>query len=737
MSKNKNNDIEFDRDLSPIDNKIKGEKKLNVEEYEEEEEEDSKNKLFQNEENKIKNNEENPNQIKNNENKKKKNQTSNSYIKEEDQQLEKNQNFNIVGKKKFQEIGIEVDFIPDIILKEKEKINKDFVKKEKIYQQQIEQLNQNFLKKEKELKKENEEINNSLIFERNMNLETINRLKEDMKIKDNNLKKISKTNEMLTANLKKLSEQVNNLFNQLTKQKQFIKKLNQEPKSKEEKSFEEQLKMKDIQIKSTQNLIEVLSKENKDLKEKLEKYGDYNSKIELLDSVRYKDSENLKLIQEIKDLKTQLEEHKKCEIKNNNNIKIINDFTNKISKYKEKFDKLKIECENLKEKLNEKQNINPNKTIQYKTYNLNKNYKNNNGVSNNYINNIYKKGFQKNLQYSLYNKRNLSPTLKSKKLNPSKSTNDIKRSTYSLFSENEKKAISTLFNNQDELNNFNKKISILESYKNSNNNLLKSNIRKLNSELSNKEEQIQYLQSKNKENELRLVVSINRINEGKVINMNLKKKINEQKEIIENALKDIQIKKEENNNMYNELRKLKLDLKDSERLKSSSYSELRKNKELDSIKEMLQYSDINIDTDALKEENKNLTRNKTKIDFNDSFSNMKKNESIDSSKKKIKDENNSLKVLENNDDIENNNNHNNNNNDNENNNNNNNNEDNKNNEKNINNEKITVNNDNCPKCKKSKKKKKKIEKNEMSVQLNYLDKEEIEENKLKSQNENK
>ena len=196
-------------------------------------------------------------------------------------------------------------------------------------------------------------------------------------------------------------------------------------------------------------------------------------------------------------------------------------------------------------------------------------------------------------------------------------------------------------------------------------------------------------------------------------------------------MKDIQIKKEENNNMYNELRKLKLDLKDSERLKSSSYSELRKNKELDSIKEMLQYSDINIDTDALKEENKNLTRNKTKIDFNDSFSNMKKNESINSSKKKIKDENNSLKVLENNDDIENNNNHNNNNNDNEKNNNNNNNEENKNNEKNINNEKITVNNDNCPKCKKSKKKKKKIEKNEMSVQLNYSDKEEIEENKLK------
>ena len=223
-----------------------------------------------------------------------------------------------------------------------------------------------------------------------MNLETINRMKEEMKIKDNNLKKISKTNEMLTTNLKKLSEQVNNLFNQLTKQKQFIKKLNQDQKNKEEKAFEEQLKMKDIQIKSTKNLIEVLSKENKDLKEKLEKYGDYNSKIELIDSVKYKDSENHKLIQEIKHLKNQLEEHKKCETKNNNNIKIINEFTNKMIKYKEKYDKLKTECENLKEKLNDKQNINPNKTIQYKTYNLNKNYKSNNGLSSNFINNIYK-----------------------------------------------------------------------------------------------------------------------------------------------------------------------------------------------------------------------------------------------------------------------------------------------------------------------------------------------------------
>ena len=82
MSKNKNNDIEFDRDLSPIDNKIKGKKKSKVEEYQEEEEIDSKNKLFQNEENKQTINEDNQN--KNNENNKK--IQSNSYLNKENQQ---------------------------------------------------------------------------------------------------------------------------------------------------------------------------------------------------------------------------------------------------------------------------------------------------------------------------------------------------------------------------------------------------------------------------------------------------------------------------------------------------------------------------------------------------------------------------------------------------------------------------------------------------------------------------
>ena len=404
-----------------------------------------------------------------------------------------------------------------------------------------------------------------MTFERNVNLQTVNKLKEEINIKDNNLIKISKTNENLRENLKKLSEQVNNLFNQITKQKQFIKKLNEVSKVKEKNSFEEELKMKEIQLKSSQNLIEVLTKENNSLKDKLENYGDFNSKIQLLDSVKFKDQEIEKLIQEKKLLKKQLEGHKQCESKIENNIKSIKMLTGEIIKSRDKYNKIKNDYNNLNLKyksLEEEFKKNENTRNKNNSFNQLDNIHN---VDTNYINNIFQKGFQNTFKEKNNDRKNLSLGNLKNKFNKSKSTNNINsnvnyRVSFSLFTENEKKAISTLFNSQNELMAFNKKISILESYKNSSDNLLKSNIKKLQSELSNKEEQIHYLQSKNKENELRLVVSVNQINQTRNLNINLKKKINEQKEVINSVLKDIKKKNEENKNINIELNKMKVEM---------------------------------------------------------------------------------------------------------------------------------------------------------------------------------
>ena len=84
----------------------------------------------------------------------------------------------------------------------------------------------------------------NLTYEIYLNSDIVKKLKEE--ISEKNLNKIYQTNVILRTNLKKLSEQVNNLFNQITKQKQFIKKLNEDSKNKEKTPLEEELKMKEM-----------------------------------------------------------------------------------------------------------------------------------------------------------------------------------------------------------------------------------------------------------------------------------------------------------------------------------------------------------------------------------------------------------------------------------------------------------------------------------------------------------
>jgi hypothetical protein len=50
-----------------------------------------------------------------------------------------------------------------------------------------------------------------------------------------------------------------------------------------------------------------------------------------------------------------------------------------------------------------------------------------------------------------------------------------------------------MLDNQEEINSFNKKINILENYRNSTDNLLKLKIKKLNQTNTDKDEQILYL----------------------------------------------------------------------------------------------------------------------------------------------------------------------------------------------------------------------------------------------------
>ena len=446
---------------------------------------------------------------------------------------ELNSSTNLINNNEKKELYEEKNFKDEIIEKEKEKIEI--------------QSNQKELKLQRELE-------NGYKNEINDYIDNINKLKNELRLKDENLTKISQTNETLRKNLFQFSEKVNSLFNNSINQNKTIQKLNVDISKKEKLPLEEQLKMKEMQLKSTQNLLNSMIKENKSLKVKLDIFNNDETKMKILDDLKIKDDEINKLNEEKKELKFQLEEHKKCVKQFEIYKKEINNLTQKLIKYKDKYIKLKLEYD----KLNSKDLNNKNNT-----------------------NNI-------NLNLSKIKKKKVEITKTpfqnedKKKLNISKSETDLKKNykinCFSLFSDIEKKAISTLFNNQKDLNSFNKKISIIQSFKSSNENSLRNTIKLLKNELVEKEEIIQYLLTIFKENEQMLIVSLNQNNESDITNQILKRKINEQQEIIKNLQNDNNnIKNEDLNDLKNNdiSTKIKLKLKEIKYLKKDLNDNLK------------------------------------------------------------------------------------------------------------------------------------------------------------------
>ena len=456
-------------------------------------------------------------------------------------------------KKLYEENGCNVNNIDEIIEKERKKFEIRYNQKELKLKNELEICYKN-------------EINDYI--------DNINKLKNELRLKDENLIKISQINETLRKNLSQFSDKINSLFNNSMNQNKTIQKLNADIPNKEKVSLEEQLKMKEIQLKSKQNFLDAINKENKSLKVKLDIFTNDESKQKILEDLKIKDDLINKLNEEKKGLKFQLEEHKKCLKQFEMYKKEIDNLTQKLIKYRDKYKKLKVEYD----KLNSKDLNNNNNT-------------NKKNVNNNNNNLNFSKRKNKKFEISK------TPVLNQvkKKLNVSKSESDIKEkknkmNNFSLFSDIEKKAISTLFNNQEDLNSFNKKISIIQSFKSSNENTLRNTIKLLKNELCEKEEIIQYLSAKFKENEQMLIVSLNQNNESDKTNQMLKRKINEQKEIINN------LKNENNNTIENN------DLNDSRNNDISKKVKI-KLKEINTLKKDLEINNGNFKSFRLSSNN--------------------------------------------------------------------------------------------------------------------------------------
>ena len=275
--------------------------------------------------------------------------------------------------------------------------------------------------------------------------------------------------------------------------------LNEENKDKdgEIESLKEKLNMKESQLKNSLNLIEFLSKDNKKLKLQYESLGFDKSNInnyKLMEEIKKKNKEIRQLEKEYKDLVSVKSTDKELEYYKNHLIQLNEANKNNESKIK----KLKSTLEQYQNKESDinKKNINsPNSPVLNARYKLNSSNDSKSGnfkMSRNNQDNKERRSFS---VVNAYDWRN--PEL----------NNNFSR----LFNEKEKKALLTLFENEEDYNKFNQKINIIEKHYNSNAKRFQSNINELKQSLDDKDEQIAYLREKIRENEMKIKILLNQV----------------------------------------------------------------------------------------------------------------------------------------------------------------------------------------------------------------------------------
>ena len=143
-------------------------------------------------------------------------------------------------------------------------------------------------------------------------MKEISKLKEEIDTKDKNLKSLSKVNKNLKISLNNLTKRLDELIFKFTKdQKKLIHKNNLS--SDKQKNFEEQLLLKERELKNQQNMINILSKDNKKLRHNLDIKNTFELNRDLSDKLYIKDQEIINLKKIIKDYEHKYKKHDECQ----------------------------------------------------------------------------------------------------------------------------------------------------------------------------------------------------------------------------------------------------------------------------------------------------------------------------------------------------------------------------------------------------------------------------------------
>ena len=434
-------------------------------------------------------------------------------------------------------------------------------------------------------------------------LKELTKLNEEINVKNNNLKTLSKLNENLKLSLKNLTQRLDELIYKFTKdQKKLIRnnRSNSLDKSNDiEKNFEKQLSLKEKELKNQQNIINILSRDNKKLRHNLEIKNTFEMNRSLSDKLYLKEQEIINLNKIIKDYEHKYKKHNECQ-------KEIDSLREKL------FNNQKELSEKKKEIFISHKNITQlqSKFIQSESAIniINNNIKERNKKAKlkiNIINSCMTP--PRNEVIDSKNKYILSPITLKRELSDIKNNKSIDyinnfnyNIIFNIFSKEEIDIIKKLYeNNDNKYNEFIKKVNILEKYQNSKDKAYLVTIKKLKDKIDDYIYRLSSAETKIKDKDYKIFI----------LTKQIKDLLGKKKEYIDKNKKLILLVEESNKN-YEQEKRAKIDL--ANRLLKCQ-SEKRKEAENDNkIKVPISSKNINhinLDNDLNKNKDLNFDIN--------------------------------------------------------------------------------------------------------------------------------
>jgi chromosome segregation ATPase len=379
---------------------------------------------------------------------------------------------------------------------------------------------------------------------------------KEIREKEKTITVITQTNTKLLQSLDELKKEVDTHLDKVSfnKVKTRIEETKQNP-------LEIVLKVKEKELKNSNQLIEILRKDNEQLQKAVDTYTDYKSIFKIQDKLTLKEREVVDLLSEIKVLNKAIEDHKRCP-------SLKNSLENEIKNLKADLRHFKDTHKELKDKMKEEEKKHQSTRDQYLNLKKENDAKrkikmNDSAAINKLVSNyglseetIKKEKIDVNKIHKLNHDSNLAGLLIQSGENTETVELKNKKISDKFFSFEDRSKIEKLLP-KDDIIKYERKFEAVENSKSSIENKSKSDNRLFNKKLRQMEEQLEFLTLQMKESEQKNKILQFQVNEYKNEHRIYQKKLTETQGMIEQMSQTLREKEQENKILLNQMNSMR------------------------------------------------------------------------------------------------------------------------------------------------------------------------------------